>query len=55
MASSFGKKDHSANQNAQFQSHDNKKQEDNGDFYFVMRYNADKHYFLPPANEVVGR
>ena len=55
MASSFGKKDHSTNQNAQFQSHDNKKQEDDGHFCFVIRHNADKHYFLPHANEVVGR
>ena len=44
MASTFGEEGHSANQNAGFQSHDNKKQEDAS--HFVMWSNANKHSCL---------
>ena len=42
MASAFGEEGHSANQNAGFQSHDNKKQEDV--CHFVVQHNAYKHF-----------
>ena len=35
------------NQNAGFESHDNRQKEDDGHFCFVVRHNADRHYLLP--------
>ena len=37
---------HLANQNARFQSHDSKQQEDGSHFCSVMQHNADKHILL---------